>query len=225
MKCFLSAGIVTAVAVGMLGGACIGESARSPDTTAVVGDTGPGAGGALLTCDPETGFDPEPGHHSARRRISPGVVVSIVPHTQSNQYSIPDLWDGRVVAKFVNHGNEPYEPLQLSAGGQSCLAIRSAVVNGNRMMVAEALAPGSQTGRRLRGLNLELHDTTNKTPLARWINVSSRDFIPVANGMTGSPVMQLIGFSAAVQDSAPAPGPGAWVTCVTNGCCRVSAEE
>lgn len=225
MKRFLSAGIVTAVAVGMLEGACVGEPPRSPDTTAVVGDTGPGAG-ALLTCDTASGFDPEPGHHARRRQIRPGVLVSIVPHLQSNRYSLPDLWAGRIVAKFVNHGNQPYEPLSLGANGQSCLAIRSVMEGGIQVMVAEAIPHGSQTGRRLSGLDIDLQNPPHPTPLARWINVPREQLRdPGALGMESSPVLQLIGFAPAFQESSLAPGPGAWVTCVTNGCCRVSAEE
>lgn len=224
MKRFLSAGIVTAVAVGLLG-ACPGVRDQAADTTAVAGDAGPRASVAVLTCDTTSGFDPEPSHQAKRRRIKAGVVVSIVPHLQSNQYSLPDLWEGRIVAKFVNHGREPYEPLQLSANGQSCLAIRSVIEDGVQQVVAEAIPHGSQTGRRLKGLDIDLKNPPHPTPLARWINVPRAQLDITGMAVAGRPMGQLIRFVAAVQDSSPAPGPGAWVTCVTNGCCRVSAEE
>jgi hypothetical protein len=175
-------------------------------------------------CNTESGFDPDRSHHSRRYRIAEGVLVTIVPHSQSNQHSLSQLAAGQIVGKFVNQGERGHDPLSLAPRGESCLRIRSVVEDGRELMIAEAIPPGAQTGRRLRGLNIELHDTTHSHPRAAWVNVDSTR-LSQGSGPTPEPLFRLAGLVAAAQDSTPRPGPGGWVTCLSNGCCRVTAEE
>ncbi len=184
---------------------------------------------ALATrCQAETGFDPDVTHWSGEYEVAQGIRVVIVPHLQSNKHNPGQLARGQVIAKFVNQSQQNYLPLALPGGGESCLFVQSARrPNADRdQLTARLIAAGNAAMERtIRSFRIELHDTLHSTPRAHWYNavgqIIARD--GALPGFGAGAAFRLASFP--LQGDSAGGGPSAWVTCVTNGCCRFSLEE
>jgi hypothetical protein len=175
----------------------------------------------IRECNPGSGFDTDSAHYSAQYEVTAGVFVSIVPAAKANELSLPMLAQGQVLAKFVNHSDQPFDPLALAPRGESCLVVQASSENGGRL-IARVVPAGGQGAARAKSLYIDFHDTTHTVPMASWVNV---DTARVRRSTTVAGLADLIRFAAFQGDSTSGSGPGAWVTCATNGCCRVSIAE
>ena len=221
---------VVAIVVGAALAYWVG-SKRERDKTAAVVE--PAAEWSILTsesaflaerCRTESGFDPETSHW-ADYEVEPGLTVTIVPHMQSNKHSLAGLGRGKVVAKFVNKSpDREYRPLALAANGQSCLFIQSTKRPDAEedQLVARAIAAGAEMERTFKSFHIDFHDSAHKTPLARWYDGTGRIVTAQAGAGALNAIFRLAAFPAVAQgDSTGGSGPSAWVTCVSNGCCRM----
>jgi hypothetical protein len=130
-----------------------------------------------------------------------------------------------VVAKFVNRSDQTYTALALPPNGESCLFIQSARGPGadREQLTARLIAAGNAAMERtLRSFRIELHDTMHSTPRARWYNAAGQE---IAREGTAPGSMMAAAFGLAGFVPQADGGPSAWVTCVTNGCCRFSLED
>lgn len=173
----------------------------------------------------ESEFDTTTSHRSTEYELPTGAKVTIFPHRESNQHSLADLAAGKLVAKFVNSADQAHEKLALPANGTSCLFVQSATEGGGVGLTARVISSNGEMHYSFRRFHIDFHPTMHETPLARWYSRFVRvDPRAVRVGSAGAlpSLFRLAGFPAGVQgDSTGGGGPGAWVTCVTNGCCRV----
>lgn len=179
-------------------------------------------------CQADEGFDPDVAHWSREFEVAPGVRVVIVPHLNSNQHSLGTLARGQVVGKFVNRSNQEYRPLALPPNGQSCLFIKWQPGNsGKDQLSARIIAAGNASMERtVKQFHLDFHPDVHPTPLARWYDSQGR--VVTAAGPATTAVEMAFGlasFAAQRDSTGTGGGPSAWVTCVTNGCCRISLLE
>lgn len=179
-------------------------------------------------CQADEGFDPDVTHWSTELEVAPGVRVVIVPHLQSNQHSPGQLARGQVVAKFVNRGDQEYTRLALPANGQSCLFVKWQRGNsGKDQLSARVVAAGNASMEKpFNNFQIDFHAEPHATPLARWYDARGEIIKPpVSAGPTGGAMAFGLANFLMQRDSTGGGGPSAWVTCVTNGCCRVSLLE
>lgn len=195
------------VASGWLMLGCQGIGRAVPAPIPVPPDNLPQARDQILEIARKQPYDVNPGA-SARALLDEGVEVTIEPQDGVYRLQNDQLAGGRVVARFINHGDKPVRRYGLTAGGSSYWVIYQQQGEWLSAIISDS---------RDRGLDRYGLQTRRHAPTRPWLQSIAQWQLPDVLGRMSPGGGELP--PLALGKVAP------WITCAPMVCCRVEPDD